>query len=46
MSHHEKYGRRRDLTIYLLHNNTEAICTPIFRKGVCHTAATEADKKQ
>ena len=45
MSHQDQYGGRKYLTIYLPHNNKEAVCAPGFRKGVYHTVAIEADKK-
>ena len=45
MSHQDQYGGSKDLTISLPYNNKEAVCTPGFRKGVCHTVAIEADKK-
>ena len=45
MIYQDQYGRRRDLTISLPHNNMESICPSILWKGVCHTVETEAGKK-
>ena len=45
MRHQNQYGRRGDWTIYLPQNNMEAVFPPRLRKWMCHTAATEADKK-
>ena len=45
MTHKYQSGRCRDWTISIPWNNKEAVFPPKLRKGVCHTAATESDKK-